>query len=93
LWGRPEAIRPGILEMFTTSASAVFLIAMKLLAGAAIGLVVAARAYRSRFRVGLASEVPYWAELLSCSRLEWRAGRVPTALIGDKSPLHSLNGL
>jgi hypothetical protein len=40
--------------MFTTSALAVFLVAMKLLVGAAIGLLVAALAYRSRFRVGLA---------------------------------------
>lgn len=41
------------LEMFTSPSFAVFLIAMKFLMGAIIGLVVAGFAYRSRFRVGL----------------------------------------
>ena len=65
----------GHLEMYTPPALAVFLIAMKFLMGAVIGLVVAALLYWPRFSVGLAVRSALLgglAFLLACEIAGWR---------------------
>jgi hypothetical protein len=63
--------------MLITPGLAAFMIALKLLMGAIVGLSVTAIAFRARFKGGLALRGALLGVLPFCSLREYQAGRIP----------------